>query len=260
MPINLTLCTLCDKFNFNGPDSFWQTLFCCFRRKRRQPEIDAKQDERIIELEAEIAQLRKVHDPSKNLNVEAGSMIAVYPYPDGSIRTLVNGEHITESDITILNHALEYIVSSGPNLKVFNREHAELVGQKAPFESLPASIKTFLDDMIDATFRGVYVDVITQWEHRLWHFHTHPIYNKHLREGGEVIGIMFITEPYNKPLMHVNIPAPSPIPIIEQVDQHGSVSRLKVRDSKYPSQPSTSQHSTTEKLPSPELRQSPSKS
>lgn len=258
MPINLTLCTLCDKFNFNGPESFWKTIFCCFRRRPRQEEIDTKQDERIIELEAEIRQLRTAHDPMKYNHVP-GSVISVYPYADGSIRTLVNSKHISETDITIINHALEYIVSTGPNLRVFNKEHAEMIGQTAPLSTLPESIQNFLNEMIDVTFRGVYVNVVTQWEHRLWHFHTHPIYNKHTREGGEVIGIAFITEPYNKPLMNgINLTGSSPTPIIEQVNQHGSVSLHTVREKKSPTQPPASRSPEPVSQPPLASRQSPS--
>lgn len=245
MPINLTLCTLCDKFNVTGMDSFWRSLFCCFRSKRKE-QIDETQDHRIKELEAEIEHLRQMHDPALTRCGEAGATISVYPYLDGSIKTLVDGDNITETDITVLNHALQYIISAGPNLQVFNRDHHEIIGQTAPLPSLPKSIQSFINDMIEATFKGIYVNVVTQWESRLWHFHTHPIYNKPLREGGDIIGIAFITEPYNKPLMNgVDIRAysspsrhlvSSPIPVVEQVGQHGEVSQHIVHDKRSPTQ------------------------
>lgn len=208
MPVNVTFCTLCDKLNVSGTNSFWEWLCCCLRKKKKaKQDVDEDQDAKIAELEAKIRELEAAQETSSagsdyhdNL-VPPGSFIAVYPYKEGKIKTLVSGAHLHESDISLYNAAREYVVTQGPNLKVFNKEHETMMGKKVEDQDFPKPIKEFVNNMMDYTFQGVYVNVITDWESRLWHFHTHPIYNQHKHKGGEVIGCLFITEPYNKPLM-----------------------------------------------------------
>lgn len=205
MPVNVTFCTLCDKLNVSGTNNFWEWLCCCLRKKK-QPNVDEDQDSKIAELEAKIRELEAVNEESSagdyhDRLAPPGSFIAVYPHKGGKIKTLVSGTNLHESDITLYNAAREYVVSQGPNLNVFNKDHESMLGKKIADQGFPDAIEEFVNNMMDYTFNGVYVDVITDWESRLWHFHTHPIYNQHKHKGGEVIGCLFITEPYNKPLM-----------------------------------------------------------
>lgn len=210
MPVNVTFCTLCDKLNLNGTNSFWEWLCCCLRKKKaKDPSIDEDQDSKIADLEAKIRELEAKQETSSAGSIEdihtklapAGSFIAVYPYRDGSVKTVVQSAHLNQSDITLYNAAREYVVSQGPNLRVFDKEHKSMLGHTVAEAGLPESIESFVNNMMDYTLGGTYVNVITSWEHQLWHFHTHPIYNQHKHKGGEVIGCLFITEPYTKPLM-----------------------------------------------------------
>lgn len=208
MPVNVTFCTLCDKLNLNGTNSFWEWLCCC-RKKKKDPTADDDQDAKIADLEAKIRELEAKQETSSSSSMDdihnrlapAGSFIAVYPYRDGSIQTVVQSANLDQSDVTLYNATREYVVSQGPNLKVFDKDHKSMLGQTVKDAELPKSIESFVNNMMDYTLKGTYVNVITSWENQLWHFHTHPIYNQHKHRGGEVIGCLFVTEPYSKPLM-----------------------------------------------------------
>lgn len=180
MSFNLTLCTLCDKVNMN-PAS-WRLCAGRQRAPRARPDPDAKRT--IV---------------SNNRDPSVGTII-LFPYPKTSQgnKHLIDAEDVHTIDVTLFNGDGKYLLSSGLNLRIFDRDHGDVLGGDIDSAGLPLAIREFVKDSVNKTLQGYYVNRITVWNDRSWHVHTHPIFN---HESGEAVGALMITEPYNKPIM-----------------------------------------------------------
>ena len=193
MALNLALC---NSFQINGEDKF-----CfCFKRKKKNKRKRKN-----------VSQGQVIHD--------AGTLL-VMPYPGEELEHLVDPVHIGQgvTDITMWNPDKTYLFSQGPNMAVFDGDHDSIVGSGVSLSEvrtttedtqvdspngsdnvepvLTPAVKDFVDTSITQTLNGAYVNVITFWNHKAWHVHTHPLTNESLK----VIGCIMITEPFNKPI------------------------------------------------------------
>jgi hypothetical protein len=123
----------------------------------------------------------------------------IFPYqpePDQKNK-LVTHSNVSEIDFTLFNSGSQYLMSAGPNMVVFNKEHKDVLGHDLSEAELPAAIEQFIEDSITRTLRGRYIHRITFWKGRSWYFHSHPIYAE---SKGDPVGVLMITEPHDKPI------------------------------------------------------------
>lgn len=185
MALNLALC---NSFQINGEDKW---CFCFPRKKKRKRS--------------------QGRDVSRGQFIHDAGFLLQFPYPSDlePMSTLIQAENIgmNVADITIFDPKRTYLFSQGPNMAVFGGDHTVLVDAGTTVDEiaennsenglpvLSPAVKDFLETTITQTLNGGYVNVITFWNNKAWHVHSHPILNAGQKT---VIACVIVTEPFNR--------------------------------------------------------------